>query len=251
MPSSACSATHRHSRSFPTRRSSDLAPQEHGVFPAAAARASSAVQVLQQVKIDALDITVVKGGGPDVAKWAGKNGFDLTPDTPNVLGDRKSTRLNSSHLGISYAVFCLFRHPPALTLFPYTTLFRSGPAGAWSVPRRSGQGLVGSAGPAAGEDRRARHHGREGRGPGRREVGWEERLRPHAGHTERARRSEEHTSELQSLRHLVCRLLLVPPPTGTHALSLHDALPIWPRRSMECSPPQRPGPRRQCRSCSR
>src|ERR1035441_7075475 len=51
--------------------------------------------------------------------------------------DRKSTRLNSSHLGISYAVFCLkknkiyeflflmIRLPPRSTLFPYTTLFRS------------------------------------------------------------------------------------------------------------------------------
>src|SRR5207247_1334202 len=40
--------------------------------------------------------------------------------------DRKSTRLNSSHEWISYAVFCL---PPAhrlSALFPYTTLFRSG-----------------------------------------------------------------------------------------------------------------------------
>src|SRR5436853_47266 len=36
-------------------------------------------------------------------------------------------------------------------------------------------------------------------------------------------RSEEHTSELQSLRHLVCRLL---PPTEIYPLSLHDALPI-------------------------
>src|ERR1035441_1583469 len=42
------------------------------------------------------------------------------------FGDRKSTRLNSSHLGISYAVFCLIRRPPRSTLFPYTTLFRSG-----------------------------------------------------------------------------------------------------------------------------
>src|ERR1039458_3373386 len=41
------------------------------------------------------------------------------------LVDRKSTRLNSSHLGISYAVFCLIRRPPRSTLFPYTTLFRS------------------------------------------------------------------------------------------------------------------------------
>src|SRR5688572_23181692 len=44
-------------------------------------------------------------------------------------GDRKSTRLNSSHSQISYAVFCLRRPPPPSTLFPYTTLFRScGPA---------------------------------------------------------------------------------------------------------------------------
>src|SRR5438876_737796 len=39
--------------------------------------------------------------------------------------DRKSTRLNSSHPSISYAVFCLLRSPPRFPLFPYTTLFRS------------------------------------------------------------------------------------------------------------------------------
>src|SRR5437899_2461258 len=39
-------------------------------------------------------------------------------------------------------------------------------------------------------------------------------------------RSEEHTSELQSLRHLVCRLLLDPALTEIYPLSLHDALPI-------------------------
>src|SRR5438045_1500889 len=39
--------------------------------------------------------------------------------------DRKSTRLNSSHLGISYAVFCLHVARPPSTPFPYTTLFRS------------------------------------------------------------------------------------------------------------------------------
>ena len=48
-----------------------------------------------------------------------------------AAGDRKSTRLNSSHQAISYAVFCLkkiflmIRRPPRSTLFPYTTLFRS------------------------------------------------------------------------------------------------------------------------------
>src|SRR5437870_5333439 len=41
-------------------------------------------------------------------------------------------------------------------------------------------------------------------------------------------RSEEHTSELQSRGHLVCRLLLDPLPTAFYTLSLHDALPILP-----------------------
>src|SRR5690349_12684314 len=40
-------------------------------------------------------------------------------------------------------------------------------------------------------------------------------------------RSEEHTSELQSRRDLVCRLLLEPATTEIYTLSLHDALPIY------------------------
>src|SRR5699024_5764737 len=39
--------------------------------------------------------------------------------------DRKSTRLNSSHVSISYAVFCSTPLPPSSPLVPYTTLFRS------------------------------------------------------------------------------------------------------------------------------
>src|SRR5262249_24189071 len=35
--------------------------------------------------IDALDLTVLKGGGDDVGKWALDNGFLLTPDAPEVL----------------------------------------------------------------------------------------------------------------------------------------------------------------------
>jgi Uncharacterized protein conserved in bacteria (DUF2330) len=58
------------------------APLEKAVFAAAAAR----VQVLQQVQIEALDVTVVRGGGADVARWAQRNGFDLTSDAPRVLG---------------------------------------------------------------------------------------------------------------------------------------------------------------------
>src|SRR5438045_6959312 len=67
--------------------------------------------------------------------------------------------------------FLMLRRPPRSTLFPYTTLFRSPPQ--WSKCR------------------------------------WELAIAVTSA-VERpfAARSEEHTSELQSLRHLVCRLLL-------------------------------------------
>src|SRR3989338_6656771 len=52
--------------------------------------------------------------------------------------DRKSTRLNSSHSSISYSVFffLMIRRPPRSTLFPYTTLFRSGPQTSARGPQR-------------------------------------------------------------------------------------------------------------------
>ncbi len=52
---------------------------------ASSAAKSSGVQVLLKTKIDALDITVLRGGGTEVGKWATKNGFLLTPDAPEVL----------------------------------------------------------------------------------------------------------------------------------------------------------------------
>jgi hypothetical protein len=50
-----------------------------------AAPAASGVQVLLQTRIDALDITVLKGGGDDVGAWAKAHGFRLPPDAPEVL----------------------------------------------------------------------------------------------------------------------------------------------------------------------
>jgi hypothetical protein len=50
-----------------------------------AASAAGNVEVLQQVRIDALDITILKGGAPDVAAWAQEHGFSLSPDAPEVL----------------------------------------------------------------------------------------------------------------------------------------------------------------------
>src|SRR5438093_8659852 len=63
----------------------------------------------------------------------------------------------------------MMRRPPISTLFPYTTLFRS---------------------------------------PSRRSRGWPLRAHRKRGRAARSGRSEEHTSELQLLTNLVCRLLL-------------------------------------------
>src|SRR3989442_8899334 len=77
---------------------------------------------------------------------------------------------NSTFL-VPFFFFLMIRRPPRSTLFPYTTLFRSFSDG--------------SAVTAASYQR-----------------AWERILSPKMG------RSEEHTSELQSRPHLVCRLLL-------------------------------------------
>ena len=62
-------------------------PQEFaapGLFAAAGSAVRDA-QVLQQVKIDALEITILKGGGDEVGLWAVDHGFRLPPDAPEVL----------------------------------------------------------------------------------------------------------------------------------------------------------------------
>src|SRR4029453_1908056 len=41
--------------------------------------------VLQQTQVDALDITILRGGGDAVGRWAIDHGFLLTPDAPEVL----------------------------------------------------------------------------------------------------------------------------------------------------------------------
>src|SRR2546422_8382201 len=82
----------------------------------------------------------------------------------------------------------MIRRPPRSTLFPYTTLFRSGRAD--SGQREKGIDLR----PRAALDPAPRSGQNHGRGD------------PGCG--DRPDRSEEHTSELQSRLHLVCRLLL-------------------------------------------
>src|SRR3712207_7355928 len=82
----------------------------------------------------------------------------------------------------------MIRRPPRSTLFPYTTLFRSCEAGV----------------PFGSRARRVRQAQRCRRAPPRSRRGSQV-LRSEA---RRGRRSEEHTSELQSRQYLVCRLLL-------------------------------------------
>jgi Uncharacterized protein conserved in bacteria (DUF2330) len=64
----------------------EVAPPERFAF-AAEDKAASATgaQVILQAKIDALDITILKGGGSAVGKWASDHGFLFTPDAPEVL----------------------------------------------------------------------------------------------------------------------------------------------------------------------
>jgi hypothetical protein len=50
-----------------------------------AASAGAPAQVILQTQIDALDITVLKGGGAAVGDWARQHGFTLTPDAPEML----------------------------------------------------------------------------------------------------------------------------------------------------------------------
>src|SRR2546429_1697440 len=83
----------------------------------------------------------------------------------------------------------MIRRPPRSTLFPYTTLFRS----LRCVKFHSAMRLVQTI--------------RSVRRPSEQER--EERTQGRIGHQREApQRSEEHTSELQSRLHLVCRLLL-------------------------------------------
>src|SRR3712207_7258663 len=99
----------------------------------------------------------------------------------------------------SYFFFLMIRRPPRSTLFPYTTLFRSGGARGHPADLRLGHRAP----------RRARA----------RRYGAARAARPRRAAAplpdDHDLRSEEHTSELQSRQYLVCRLLLEKKKTVT------------------------------------
>lgn len=55
------------------------------LLAASGAPAADKAVVLMEVRIDALDITVLKGGGAEVGQWATEHGFRLPPAAPEVL----------------------------------------------------------------------------------------------------------------------------------------------------------------------
>src|SRR2546429_7154948 len=83
--------------------------------------------------------------------------------------------------------FLMIRRPPRSTLFPYTTLFRSRTAGFFGSVPAGALAAAFAAPPASAAGNAALPGGETSRN---------------------SARSEEHTSELQSRLHLVCRLLL-------------------------------------------
>src|SRR5437899_5675472 len=97
--------------------------------------------------------------------------------------------------------FLMIRQPPRSTLFPYTTLFRS--QIMKPIVRMSSIG---------GTNFRYRSE------PGMRSM-----------------RSEEHTSELQSLRHLVCRLLLEKKKNIKYYESVHLPCPTVRKSCIACT----------------
>lgn len=63
----------------------EVAPPTRNFAVAEAAAADGGAEVLLEVEIDALDITVLRGGGDEVGAWAAEHGFFLTPDAPEIL----------------------------------------------------------------------------------------------------------------------------------------------------------------------
>src|SRR5699024_12077797 len=103
----SCSCPPRDLHSFPTRRSSDLAArrgQRHFDMHAPCLR----IVVVETAFVDQAEIEQVD------------RNFRIVHRSQLLDEDRKSTRLNSSHVSISYAVFCLkkkkhIHHYPRLT----------------------------------------------------------------------------------------------------------------------------------------
>src|SRR5699024_12631677 len=95
----------RDSDSFPPRRSSDLVTVQHPLERPTWATEHDSLVAVAEDRDTLLDIDPSTGATQASLRFGGRAGQHsaLIPQTT----DRKSTRLNSSHVSISYAVFCL------------------------------------------------------------------------------------------------------------------------------------------------
>src|SRR5690606_41280298 len=93
---SYCSSLHRDLHSFPTRRSSDLTSCRAPV-----------INSLKRICTGNWNPVVNPGITVNALLIFSDSSGKVSAEVHSFFGDRKSTRLNSSHVKISYAVFCL------------------------------------------------------------------------------------------------------------------------------------------------
>src|SRR5699024_11697342 len=98
---------HRGPHPLPTRRSSDLLGAESAADALALVRDATGSVDLDQIA-DLLGTSTADAREQLRGMvFDDPDGGELVPADEYLSGDRKSTRLNSSHVSISYAVFCL------------------------------------------------------------------------------------------------------------------------------------------------
>src|SRR5690606_41988004 len=94
--------SHLCAHSFPTRRSSDLT-----LVPTSALSSVDLPALGAPTRATKPQRVSSRGGDSSETDPMSSSGSVMMPPTPSRARDRKSTRLNSSHVKISYAVFCL------------------------------------------------------------------------------------------------------------------------------------------------
>src|SRR5438477_9617977 len=97
-----CCGCHLHLHSFPTRRSSDLVAREMS-----GASVAPTIEPVAKITAEFAPVSACAAANSAVIFATG-----------SIVGDRKSTRLNSSHMSISYAVFCLKKKNNQLAAVP-------------------------------------------------------------------------------------------------------------------------------------
>src|SRR5256885_11555031 len=81
--------------------------EKHGYRTAAAADGAEGVRLAREMSPDLIFMDIVMPGMNGYQATRALANDPRTRTIPIIMVDRKSTRLNSSHLVISYAVFCL------------------------------------------------------------------------------------------------------------------------------------------------